>query len=130
MGVRQLVVLCVLAIAAWAGRSDAWAQKLEVIDSWPKDHAVIEGPSEGFLVRFDRPVDHLRSVLFIKRSGEIVDTLHPRFQSAPEVLFARATSLTPGSYTLQWSVRTLEGTDELAGEIAFEVVAPKTGSNR
>ncbi len=32
----------------------------------------------------------------------------PRLQSNPNVLFARAPSLAPGSYTLHWTVKTIQ----------------------
>src|SRR5262249_14347723 len=88
----------------------------------PAPNASISGPSSAFSVRFDRPVDHAHSVIFIKRDGKTVETLHPRLQSAPEVLFARAPTLPPGAYTLHWQVKTMTEAVAVEGEIRLTVV--------
>ena len=95
-----IVGLAVLGIQAIA--SDASAQDARMMESAPKAKAVIEGRSSEFFVRFDRPVDHIRSQLSITRDGTLVERLTPRLESAPEVLFARAPTLPPGDY---WAPR-------------------------
>jgi methionine-rich copper-binding protein CopC len=82
---------------------------------------VIQGRSSEFFVRFDRPVDHIRSGLSIRRDGEVVERLHPRLESAPNVLFARVPTLAAGSYELHWAVRTMSGTKVIEGDIPFTV---------
>ena len=72
-------------------------------------------------MRFDRPVDHVRSTLAISRGGRVVERLHPRLESAPDVLFARAPTLTAGDYKLHWTVRTLAGKNVVEGDIPFTV---------
>ena len=96
----------------------AWAQGVRVLDSAPKAHATIDSRSSAFFVRFDRPVDHGDSRLAILRDGKLVEVLHPRLESAPNVLFARAPTLPPGSYTLHWRVG---GMPQFEGEIPFTV---------
>jgi methionine-rich copper-binding protein CopC len=115
-GVIGLPVLGLLCIA-----SGAWAQDIHVMTSNPAASAVIESRSSEFFVRFDRPVDHLHSLLSISRDGKVVETLHPRDSSAASVLFARAPTLTPGSYMLHWSVRMMTGSDVAQGDIPFTV---------
>ena len=82
---------------------------------------MIDGRSGEFLVRFDRPVDHVHSTLDITRDGKLVERLQPRLGSAPEVLFARAPTLPAGDYKLHWLVRTMAGTEAIQGDIAFTV---------
>lgn len=94
------------------------AQELRVLDSAPKANAVIGQRSSAFYVRFNRPVDHEDSRLAIKRDGGIIEVLHPRLESAPEVLFARAPTLQPGRYSLHWLVG---GSPQFDGEIPFTV---------
>lgn len=94
------------------------AQDVRVLDSAPKANAVIGPRSSGFYVRFNRPVDHQDSRLAIKQGGRTIEVLHPRLESAPDVLFARAPTLPPGSYTLYWLVG---GTPQFDGEIPFTV---------
>ena len=101
----------------------AMAQRSHVVESVPTANAAINTRSTGFTVRFDRPVDHVRSLLIIKRDGKVVATLHPRFQTAPDVLFAQAPPLAPGDYALVWQIKSLSDADIAEGEIPFRVVA-------
>lgn len=115
---RRTFVVATLGAAA----APAQAQELKVLDSAPKAHAVIGPRSSGFYVRFNRPVDHQDSRLAIVRDGRVVEVLHPRLESAPEVLFARAPTLPPGNYGLAWRVG---GNPQLDGEIPFSVDASR-----
>lgn len=117
-----LVILAVTAMASSV--HDGKAETLHVVETIPANGATVEGVSSDYAVRFDQPVDHLRSVLFIKRDGAVVEKLAPRFKTAPEVLFARAPTLAPGNYTLHWQVRSLSGATQIEGEIAFSVKKP------
>jgi methionine-rich copper-binding protein CopC len=101
----------------------AWAQEIVVLQSAPKARAVIGEPSSEFFVRFDRPIDHTKSTLSIYRNDTRVERLVPRLDSAPDVLFARAPTLSPGSYTLRWAVSTPTGATVLEGSIPFTVKA-------
>ena len=114
-----LVGLFALAFSASAG-----AQDVSVLDSAPKAQAVIGEPSSSFFVRFDRPIDHIHSNLSIWRGGRLVEQLQPRFQSSPDVLFARAPTLPPGEYFLRWTVRTMEGVKVIQGDIPFTIKTP------
>jgi methionine-rich copper-binding protein CopC len=99
----------------------ARAQDVRVMESAPAASAVIGGRGSEFFVRFDRPVDHVRSILSIQRDGAVVERLQPRLESAPQVLFARAPTLPAGSYQLHWAVRTLAGEKVVQGNIPFTV---------
>ncbi|WP_170921104.1 copper resistance CopC family protein [Enhydrobacter aerosaccus] len=116
---RVLPFLCVF----WL-QSSAWADELRVVETSPTDHQVIQGQLNSFYVRFDRPVDHIWSRLKIERDGKVIETLHPRFEAEPEVLYAASPTLAPGAYRLRWSVRSLEKTDLEDGSISF-TIAPK-----
>jgi methionine-rich copper-binding protein CopC len=121
----RFATVVLASVGSLVAPSGAWAQDIKVLETWPAAYAVIDGPSDGFFVRFDKPVDHIRSQLLIKRGSDVVETLQPRFQSAPEVLFARAPTLPPGEYVLHWIVRTLQATDVVDGEVPFSVASPK-----
>ncbi len=95
-------------------------QGLHVLDSAPRANTVVGPRSTGFYVRFDRPVDHEDSRLAIKQDGRVIEVLHPRLESAPDVLFARAPTLQPGRYSLHWLVG---GDPQFDGEIPFTVGA-------
>jgi methionine-rich copper-binding protein CopC len=116
--------LALLGLFSMAFSVSAAAQDLRVMDSAPKAEAVIGEPSSSFFVRFDRPIDHIHSRLSIWRDGQVVEHLQPRLQSSPEVLFARAPTLSPGQYMLRWSVRTMEGAKVTEGDIPFTIKSP------
>ena len=118
---RRLGAVFLLSISLLCLSSGAWAQAVRVVDSAPKASAVVEGRSSEFFVRFDRPVDHIHSILVVTRDGKEVEKLHPRLESSPEVLFARASTLAPGDYMLHWAVRTMTSADVIQGDIPFSV---------
>ena len=91
----------------------------------PADRAVLNNASGEFYVRFDRPVDHIRSLMFVKQDGVVVRALHPRFKTEPDVLFAMALPLPSGAYSFHWSVRSLAGTEVVEGEVPFSIEAQR-----
>jgi methionine-rich copper-binding protein CopC len=125
MMARRLFAAWALAAFLAGGAGSAMAQVPRALDTMPADRAVLNNAGGDFYVRFDRPVDHIHSLLFIKRDGVIVRTLHPRFKTEPNVLFAMVLPLPAGAYTFCWSVRTLAGTEVLEGEVSFSVSAER-----
>jgi methionine-rich copper-binding protein CopC len=109
-----LLLACLLMV-----QPTAWADDLQVIDTGPMANGVEKGRSDDFYVRFNQPVDHMRSDLVIKRGAAVVEVLQPRFETQPNVLFARRSPLPPGDYTLAWAVKTLAGKVIAVGEIPF-----------
>jgi methionine-rich copper-binding protein CopC len=120
-GRRQLIALLGATGITGATMRRAHADECKVMESQPAASAVIQGRSSEFFVRFDRPVDHVRSTLAITQGTKLVERLVPRLESAPEVLFARAPTLPEGDYKLHWAVRTLAGTEVVEGDIPFAV---------
>jgi|SRR5450631_2323898 methionine-rich copper-binding protein CopC len=117
----RLGIVALSFMAMLYALAPAWAEEVHVVQSTPAASAVIGGRSTEFLVRFDRPVDHVHSTLAITRDDKLVERLAPRLESAPEVLFARAPTLPAGNYKLHWSVRTMAGVDTMQGDIPFTV---------
>jgi methionine-rich copper-binding protein CopC len=97
----------------------AWAEELRVMDSGPVNNGVERGRIDEFFVRFNQPVDHIKSEFIIKRGDDVIETLQPRFKTEPNVLYAERSPLPPGDYTLVWSVRALDGQQIAVGEISF-----------
>jgi|HubBroStandDraft_6_1064221.scaffolds.fasta_scaffold06919_6 methionine-rich copper-binding protein CopC len=118
---RRLAILVLSFMGMLDVLTPAWAEDVRVMQSTPAASAVIGGRSSEFLVRFDRPVDHVHSTLAITRDGKLVERLQPRLNSAPEVLFARAPTMPAGDYKLHWAVRTMTGVDVIQGDIPFTV---------
>ena len=122
---RRLLSAWALAAFLAGGAGSAMAQVPKVMDTMPADRAVLTNASGEFYVRFNRPVDHIRSMMFVKQGDVVVRTLHPRFKAEPDVLFAMALPLQSGAYTFHWSVRSLAGTEVLEGEVPFSVSAER-----
>ncbi|MGZ5910606.1 MAG: hypothetical protein ACXWLB_12085 [Reyranella sp.] len=72
-------------------------------------------------VQFDRPISHERSSLFIVHKGKVIETIHPRLEASPKVLFARIQTPTPGTYVLRWTVCPQGSNDRYDGEFPFKV---------
>lgn len=121
---RFTIAALMMAPVASAARAQQTQDEVRVVESTPAAHARIGPKSSAFFVRFDRPVDHIKSTLVIKQGDKVIERLHPRLESAPEVLFAAAPTLPPGSYMLHWAVITLQGTKAISGDIPFQVFDP------
>lgn len=124
MMLRRLMIVA-LPMAVGSSGSAVHAQQppddVRVVESTPAAHAHIGRKTSAFFVRFDRPVDHIKSTLVIKQGDKVIERLHPRLESSPQVLFAAAPTLSPGSYVLHWAVITLQGTKAIEGDIPFQV---------
>jgi methionine-rich copper-binding protein CopC len=118
----RLIAMTILALAMAPA---AHAEDLKMLETGPAANAVLSSLSDGFFVRFNQPVDHVNSRLLVKRGDEVVETLTPRLQSNPNVLFARAPTLPPGKYVLHWAVKTLTDVKIEQGEVPFSISAPK-----
>jgi methionine-rich copper-binding protein CopC len=109
-----MVALALLLLPAAAGA-------MSMVESRPSGGAVVSGNGLAFLVRFDSPVDHRQSRFIVEQNGKVVETLQPRLDSAPDVLFARSPRLPPGEYSLHWSVRSMTDGGLTEGIIPFSV---------
>src|SRR5207302_10537453 len=115
---------------ALAALSSARADELKVLETGPAANAELEGVSDGFFVRFDRPVDHINSRLLIKRGSEVVETLQPRLQSNPNVLFARAATLPRRKYALPCMAKTLTYAKIEHGDGPYSIAPSKQAPHR
>jgi methionine-rich copper-binding protein CopC len=112
-----LLVLSLAAMPLWSAQS---AETIHAVESHPAKGESLDGRSEDFFVRFSGPVDHVTSRLFIAQSGNVLVTLNPRLESAPDTLFARRGTLRPGDYELSWIA--YSGTrEEIGGIVPFSV---------
>jgi hypothetical protein len=99
------------------------AQTAELDAAAPRrwESATIDERGTELLVRFDRPISHERSWLFLLRNGDVVETIHPRLQAAPNVLFARIRTPPTGDYVVRWIVCPEGSNDRYDGEFPFTV---------
>jgi methionine-rich copper-binding protein CopC len=103
------------------GMYAAAAQPPRMLQSYPPAKAVVHSRDTGYSVRFDRPVDHEKSRLFITEAGRTMREMQPRLEAAPEVLYGTAVPLPPGEYELHWEVISLSGGEVTTGSVPFTV---------
>ena len=118
---RLMIAAPLMAIVVREAGAQQATDDVHVTESAPAANAHIGRKSSAFFVRFDRPIDHIKSTLVIKQGDKVIERLHPRLESSPQVLFASAPTLPPGQYMLHWTVITLQGTKAIAGDIPFHV---------
>jgi methionine-rich copper-binding protein CopC len=118
---RRIFLIAGAAIATVPGNQSGAADAPQVVETKPANGAKIDGAATDYYVRFNRQIDHIHSVLLIKQNGAVVRRLEPRFDTAPELLFARGAELKPGNYTFHWMVKTLAGAEITEGETRFSV---------
>ncbi|MDR3531644.1 MAG: copper resistance protein CopC [Rhodopila sp.] len=112
-------MLGALVLLTLAG--SAWGRQMQVVTSTPAAEAVVHGRNIQFAVRFDGPVDHVRSRLEVLHDGHVIEVLHPLLDSAPNVLFASSSAPAPGGYTLHWAVKSMADEETSEGMIPFSV---------
>jgi methionine-rich copper-binding protein CopC len=110
-----------LLAALLIGIGPAWAADMQVMESRPAAQAVMTGSDTQFFVRFDGPVDHGASSLTVLQGGKVVQTLHPRLNSQPNVLYSGIRRLPSGSYVLHWEARSTADKSISQGDIPFSV---------
>ena len=98
----------------------AAARPMQMRELRPAAGTIIHGHHAEYFIRFDGPVDHAASRVQITQSGHVVQTLHPRLDSAVDVLFASGETPSPGRYMLHWEARSMDG-DVSKGDIPFDV---------
>ncbi len=97
------------------------ARPLHVAGSPPGPQIYLSGQNTQYVVRFDGPVDHRTSVLFITRGSVVVETLPPSHDTQTNVLAAAAPRLPAGQYVLHWVVRSFPDGEETDGSSGFAV---------
>jgi hypothetical protein len=108
-----LAVLCFQAHAQAADRDTPRPLRMESVTIGERGTEV--------LLQFDRPISHERSTLFLVLNGKVIETIHPRLEASPKVLFARIQTPTPGAYVLRWTVCPQGSNDRYDGEFPFTV---------
>ena len=110
-----------LAATLIVSSASAVAENLHVRASTPSAGAVLEGRHAEYVIRFDAVVDHASSRIYVMQSGRLVQSLVPRGDSAPEVLFAGGEMPSPGAYELHWEARSPVDAMISSGVIPFSV---------
>jgi methionine-rich copper-binding protein CopC len=110
------------AFVLWATAPQAHAHAV-VIDSTPSVGAVLPPGNADITLRFNSRIDHQRSRLtLIPVQGQPQGVpLTP--DSAPDLVLAKLSNLSPGQYRLRWQVLAIDG-HLTRGEIPFSVKAP------
>ena len=109
-------VLCLLGLPAYAQST-----KPDAPTSIGLHSVTIGDRGTELLLRFDRPINHVTSWLSLVRDGQIIETVHFRLETAPNVLFARIRTSAPGNYIVRWTVCPAGSNDRHEGELPFTV---------
>jgi hypothetical protein len=109
-------VLCMLSL-----QSHAQSTKPDTKTSIGLQSATIGERGTELLLRFDRPINHVRSWLSLIYDGRIVEIIHFRLEAAPNVLFARIQTPAPGNYIVRWTVCPEGSDNRYEGEFPFAV---------
>ena len=109
-------ILCLLSLA-----SHAQPAKPNATTSIALQSVTIGERGTELLLRFDRPISHVRSSISLVHNGQIVETIYFRLESAPNVLFARIQTPAPGRYIARWMVCPEGSEDGYEGEFPFTI---------
>jgi hypothetical protein len=111
-----------LAVLCWLGlQAHAQAADRDTLRPLRMESVTIGERGTEVLLQFDRPISHERSTLFLVLNGKVIETIHPRLEASPKVLFARIQTPTPGAYVLRWTVCPQGSNDRYDGEFPFKV---------
>ena len=122
MSVRLLSAIALTAAIAFGSPDRADAHAI-IVDSSPSVGTEVHGPDVAVTLHYNNRIDKARSRLTLLVGEQPVLKLPIDEGGAPDVITAKATGLTPGSYRLRWQVLALDG-HITRGEIPFTVTAP------
>jgi hypothetical protein len=121
MTARYLRAITVSALCLLSLQSHAESTKPELPTSIGLQSVTIGERGTELLLRFDRPINHVSSWLSLVRDGQIIETIHFRLETAPNVLFARIQTPAPGNYIVRWTVCPAGGNNKYEGELPFTI---------
>ncbi len=111
-----------IAMIVTVGISQVWAHAV-IVESTPAINGVVSGPVLEIKLRFNSRIDGSRSKLTLIAPDSSSRAIKLAQQTAPDLLLAKAESLTPGKYQLHWQVLASDG-HITQGNIPFNVVNP------
>jgi methionine-rich copper-binding protein CopC len=113
----RLVSALLLCLAIAPGAASAHAI---IIDSTPTANATVTGPNLNITLRFNSRIDRARSSLALTPADAKPLSLIIESSGTPDILQARASGLTPGTYNLRWQVLSVDG-HITRGDIPFKI---------
>lgn len=120
--VRRMFPLIVTLGLAFAVGRQAVAHAL-VVESSPAIDGSVAGPQIEISLRFNSRLDHQRSRLTLIDADGTQHRLTLSQDSAPDMLQAKATGVSPGTHKLRWQVLAIDG-HITRGDIPFRVTQP------
>jgi methionine-rich copper-binding protein CopC len=94
-----------------------------IVDSSPAAGAEIATGDAEIMLRYNSRIDHRRSRLALVSADGVSRPLVILPDSAPDVIAARMSGLSPGQYRLRWQVLAVDG-HLTRGDIPFRVAQP------
>ncbi|HTJ62336.1 MAG TPA: copper resistance CopC family protein [Alphaproteobacteria bacterium] len=119
---RTAAMVLALGIAQVLGARVAHAHAV-IIDSSPAVNATVSAGDVDVSLHYNSRIDHQRSRLTLIAGEGKSELLAIVPDSAPDVVAAKITGLTPGQYRLRWQVLAVDG-HLTRGDIPFSVKAP------
>ena len=121
MVAHSLRVVALVALCTVSRQPQAQTTMLESTKPIRMESVTIGERGTEVFIQFDRPISHERSSLFLVYNGKVIETIHPRLEASPKVLFARIQTPMPGAYVLRWTVCPQGSNDRYDGEFPFTV---------
>lgn len=118
---RTFIVMLTVCLIPTLERA-AMAHAL-VMESTPAVDSNVGGPDIEINLRFNSRIDQGRSRLTLIGPDDANHRLAVSLASARDMLQAKASGLTPGSYKLRWQVLAIDG-HITRGDIPFRVTQP------
>ena len=119
---HRMFPLIVALSLTFAADQQAAAHAL-VVESSPAIDSSVAGPQIDITLRFNSRLDHQRSRLMLIGADGTEHRLSLSQASAPDMLKASATGVSPGAYKLRWQVLAIDG-HITRGDIPFRVTQP------
>jgi hypothetical protein len=113
-------VLCAVISVGPSEPAAAGSQPSIIIESTPAPNATVSASELAIDIHFNTKIDHQHSRLVLVLPNERLLDLPANMAAAPDHLLGRASSLTPGAYTLRWQALPV-GKKLVKGEIKFTV---------
>ncbi len=114
------VILCAAILCAWnfLNVPSAFAHAV-LVQSTPRAHEFVKGPTVAIELRYNSRVDAARSTLLLLGPSGKTHTL-VAVQSSPGSITAKAAQLAGGTYVLRWQALSTDG-HVTRGELQFQV---------
>jgi copper resistance protein C len=123
MSLTRRIIVAIIALGLGLAVNRQAAAHALVVESTPAADSSVAGPEIAVTLRFNSRLDHQRSRLTLIGPDDTERRLTLSQTSAPDMLQAMASGISPGAYKLRWQVLAIDG-HITRGDIPFRVTQP------